>query len=199
MRHSVIHWGSSFLPLISLTISELRPFQGAQHVAGKVRNLLKNSQVLEYHKDCDKVQDPYSVRCIPQVHGASWDAFYHLERLVNIELNSITDNPIVLKDGDIVSGGNFHGQPLAIPIDYNIIAASELGNISDRRVYLLLKGNEKVPKLLVKNTGLNSGFMILQYTTAALASENKNLCYPASADSITTSLGQEDHLSLIHI
>ena len=144
-------------------------FQGAQHVAGKVRNLLKNSQVLEYHKDCDKVQDPYSVRCIPQVHGASWDAFYHLERLVNIELNSITDNPIVLKDGDIVSGGNFHGQPLAIPIDYNIIAASELGNISDRRVYLLLKGNEKVPKLLVKNTGLNSGFMILQYTTAALA------------------------------
>ena len=162
----------------------------------KVRNLLKNSQVLEYHKDCDKVQDPYSVRCIPQVHGASWDAFYHLERLVNIELNSITDNPIVLKDGDIVSGGNFHGQPLAIPIDYNIIAASELGNISDRRVYLLLKGNEKAPKLLIKNTGLNSGFMILQYTTAALASENKNLCYPASADSITTSLGQEDHVSM---
>jgi len=186
---------SSVVPF-SKEISELRPFQGAQHVAGKVRNLLKNSQVLEYHKDCDKVQDPYSVRCIPQVHGASWDAFYHLERLVNIELNSITDNPIVLKDGHIVSGGNFHGQPLAIPIDYNIIAASELGNISDRRVYLLLKGNEKVPKLLVKNTGLNSGFMILQYTTAALASENKNLCYPASADSITTSLGQEDHVSM---
>ncbi|MAR15853.1 MAG: histidine ammonia-lyase [Flammeovirgaceae bacterium] len=186
---------SSVVPF-NKEISKLRPFQGAQHVSNRVRSLLKNSKILEYHKDCDKVQDPYSIRCIPQVHGASWDAFYHLERMVNIELNSITDNPIVLKDGNIVSGGNFHGQPLAIPIDYNVIAASELGNISDRRIYLLLKGNEKVPKLLVKNTGVNSGFMILQYTTAALASENKNLCYPASADSITTSLGQEDHVSM---
>ena len=147
---------SSVVPF-SKEISELRPFQGAQHVASKVRDLLSNSEIMFSDKDYDKVQDPYSVRCIPQVHGASWDAFYHLERLVNIELNSITDNPIVLKDGDIVSGGNFHGQPLAIPIDYNIIAASELGNISDRRVYLLLKGNEKVPKLLVKNTGLILG------------------------------------------
>ena len=185
---------SSVVPF-SKEISELRPFQGAQHVASKVR-VSMNSEILVSDKDYDKVQDPYSVRCIPQVHGASWDAFYHLERMLNIELNSITDNPIVLKDGDILSGGNFHGQPLAIPIDYNIIAASELGNISDRRIYLLLKGNERVPKLLVKNTGVNSGFMILQYTTAALASENKNLCYPASADSITTSLGQEDHVSM---
>jgi len=186
---------SSLVPF-SKEISELRPFQGAQYVTSKVRGLLSNSEILDSNKDYDKVQDPYSIRCIPQVHGASWDAFYHLERMVNIELNSITDNPIVLKDGNILNGGNFHGQPLAIPIDYNIIAASELGNISDRRIYLLLKGNEKVPKLLVKNTGVNSGFMILQYTTAALASENKNLCYPASADSITTSLGQEDHVSM---
>ena len=186
---------SSIVPF-SKEISELRPFHGCQNVASRVRDLLSNSEILDSHKDCDKVQDPYSIRCIPQVHGTSWDAFYHLENLLNIELNSITDNPIVLKDGNIVSGGNFHGQPLAIPIDYNVIAASELGNISDRRVYLLLKGNEKVPKLLVKNTGVNSGFMILQYTTAALTSENKNLCYPASADSITTSLGQEDHVSM---
>ncbi len=186
---------SSVVPF-SKDLSKLRPYLGSALVSRKVRNYLKNSKVLEYHKDCNKVQDPYSIRCIPQVHGASWDSFFHLEKMVNIEINSITDNPIVLKNGKIVSGGNFHGQPLAIPIDYNVIAASEIGNISDRRIYLLLKGNEKVPKLLLKNTGTNSGFMILQYTSAALVSENKNLCYPASADSITTSLGQEDHVSM---
>ncbi|MBT3442381.1 MAG: aromatic amino acid lyase, partial [Flavobacteriaceae bacterium] len=148
------------------------------------------------HKNCDKVQDPYSVRCIPQVHGASWDAYLHLKNALEIELNSVTDNPIVIDENEIISGGNFHGQPIAIPIDYNVVAASEIGNISDRRIYLLLKGNETVPKLLIKNSGVNSGLMILQYTSAALASENKNLCFPASADSITTSLGQEDHVSM---
>ena len=186
---------SSVIPF-SKEITDLRPFKVSIEVSKRIRSLLNNSEVVKFHEDCQKVQDPYSVRCIPQVHGASWDAFYYLESMVNTELNSVTDNPIVLEDGKVVSGGNFHGQPLAIPIDYNVIAASELGNISDRRIYLLLKGNDKVPKLLLKNTGLNSGFMILQYTSAALVSENKNLCFPSSADSITTSLGQEDHVSM---
>ena len=186
---------SSVVPF-SKEISDLRPFKGSKEVSKRIYDLLNNSQIVKSHKECDKVQDPYSIRCIPQVHGASWDAFYHLEKTVNTELNSVTDNPIVLENGKVVSGGNFHGQPLAIPIDYNVIAASELGNISDRRIYLLLKGNDKVPRLLLQNTGLNSGFMILQYTSAALVSENKNLCFPASADSITTSLGQEDHVSM---
>lgn len=177
------------------SISELRNFSGSSHVSKKVRELIKNSEILNSNLDSGKVQDPYSIRCIPQVHGASWDAFYHLEHTLNIELNSVTDNPIVV-DNKVISGGNFHGQPVAIPIDYNIIAASEIGNISDRRIYLLLKGNSSVPKLLINNSGINSGFMILQYTSAALASENKNLCFPASADSITTSLGQEDHVSM---
>mgnify|MGYP001396761326 FL=1 len=178
-----------------LSISDLRNYSGSSHVSKKVRELTKNSEILNSHQDCGKVQDPYSIRCIPQVHGASWDAFYHLEETLNIELNSVTDNPLVI-DNKVISGGNFHGQPVAIPIDYNIIAASELGNISDRRTYLLLKGNSSVPKLLIKKSGVNSGFMILQYTSAALTSENKNLCFPASADSITTSLGQEDHVSM---
>ena len=177
-------------------INNLRPYKGSLNVSNKMRELLDNSQILESHKDCDKVQDPYSIRCIPQVHGASLDAYLYLENILNIELNSVTDNPIVVDKNNIVSGGNFHGQPIAIPIDYNVIAASELGNISDRRIYLLLKGNAVVPELLVNDTGINSGFMILQYTTAALVSENKNLCFPSSADSITTSLGQEDHVSM---
>ncbi|MBC8300105.1 MAG: aromatic amino acid lyase, partial [Pelagibacterales bacterium] len=160
------------------------------------RDLLKGSEILESHKNCDRVQDPYSIRCIPQVHGASWNAYFHLNEILEIELNSVTDNPIVIDENEIISGGNFHGQPIAIPIDYAVIAASEIGNISDRRIYLMLKGNEIVPKFLIKNSGVNSGFMILQYTTAALSSENKNLCFPASADSITTSLGQEDHVSM---
>ena len=177
-------------------INNLRPYKGSLNVSNKMRELLDNSQILESHKDCDKVQDPYSIRCIPQVHGASLDAYLYLENILNIELNSVTDNPIVVDKNNIISGGNFHGQPIAIPIDYNVIAASELGNISDRRIYLLLKGNDVVPELLVNNIGINSGFMILQYTTAALVSENKNLCFPSSADSITTSLGQEDHVSM---
>ena len=177
-------------------INNLRPYRGSVNVSNKMRELLDNSEILESHKDCDKVQDPYSIRCISQVHGASLDAYLYLENILNIELNSVTDNPIVVDKNNIVSGGNFHGQPIAIPIDYNVIAASELGNISDRRIYLLLKGNDVVPELLVNNTGINSGFMILQYTTAALVSENKNLCFPSSADSITTSLGQEDHVSM---
>lgn len=178
-------------------LHELRPYPGCQHVAARVYGLLHGSEVLASHTDCDRVQDPYSLRCMPQVHGASRTAWHHLKELVEIELNAVTDNPIILSEELSISGGNFHGQPLALPLDYACLAASEVGNVSDRRSYLSLTGIDgAVPKLLMKETGTNSGFMILQYTAAALASENKGLCFPASADSISTSLGQEDHVSM---
>lgn len=178
-------------------LHQLRPFKGNQHVAGRIRTLLQGSEILEDHIDCERVQDPYSLRCIPQVHGASRNAWLHLKELLEIELNSVTDNPVIIDDELTISGGNFHGQPLAMALDYAALAASEIGNISDRRIYLALEGNSPgVPKLLMKDTGINSGYMILQYTSAALASENKSLCFPASADSIPTSLGQEDHVSM---
>ena len=184
---------SPFMP----DLHRLRPFKGNQHVADRLWTLIKDSEINCSHVSCGKVQDPYSLRCIPQVHGASRDSWLHLKERVEVELNSVTDNPIILPDGTTVSGGNFHGQPLAISIDYATVAISEIGNISDRRIYLSIMGNEEgVPTLLLKETGVNSGFMILQYTSAALASENKSLCFPASADSIPTSLGQEDHVSM---
>jgi histidine ammonia-lyase len=174
----------------------LRPFRGNQLVAQRMRMLLSGSNIMESHVDCGRVQDPYSLRCIPQVHGASRNAWHHLKQLTEIELNSVTDNPIIFNEEDTISGGNFHGQSLALALDYNCVAASELGNISDRRCYLLLEGKWGLPVLLMKDVGLNSGFMIPQYTTAALVTENKTLCFPASADSIPTSLGQEDHVSM---
>ncbi|SIS81206.1 histidine ammonia-lyase [Zobellia uliginosa] len=175
----------------------LRPYKGNIHVAKRIKRLLKGSEILEDHIDCERVQDPYSLRCIPQVHGASRNAWLHLKELTEIELNSVTDNPLIINEKLTISGGNFHGQPLAMALDYVCLAASEIGNISDRRIYLALKGNSPgVPKLLMEDTGINSGYMILQYTTAALASENKGLCFPSSADSIPTSLGQEDHVSM---
>ena len=174
----------------------LRPFKGNQLVAQRLRSLLSGSEIMQSHVDCGRVQDPYSLRCMPQVHGASRNAWLHLKELTNIELNSVTDNPLIFSADDTISGGNFHGQPLAIPLDYATIAASEAGNISDRRCYLLLEGKWGLPLLLMNDVGLNSGFMIPQYTTAALVTENKTLCFPASADSIPTSLGQEDHVSM---
>ena len=182
-----------FLP----QLHELRPFKGCQHVAATIHNLLSDSEIVPSHANCTRVQDPYSLRCIPQVHGAARNAWLHLKELVEIEINSVTDNPVIINENLTISGGNFHGEPLAIPLDYACIAASEIGNIADRRIYLSLEGAVPgVPKLLVKETGLNSGFMILQYASAALVSENKSLCFPASADSIPTSLGQEDHVSM---
>ncbi len=169
----------------------LRPFKGNQLVAQRLRKLLEGSEIMQSHIDCGRVQDPYSLRCMPQVHGASRNAWLHLKELTTIELNSVTDNPLIFSADDTISGGNFHGQPLAIPLDYATIAASEAGNISDRRCYLLLEGKWGLPLLLMKDVGLNSGFMIPQYTTAALVTENKTLCFPASADSIPTSLGQK--------
>jgi histidine ammonia-lyase len=177
-------------------LHRLRPFSGNLLVAQRLRQLLYNSSIMQSHVDCGRVQDPYSLRCMPQVHGASRNAWLHLRRLAEIELNSVTDNPIVFPEGDTISGGNFHGQPLALPLDYACFAAAEIGNISDRRCYLLLEGKWGLPLLLMSNVGLNSGFMIPQYTTAALVTENKTLCFPASADSIPTSLGQEDHVSM---
>lgn len=177
-------------------LHDIRPYKGNKLVAQRLRLLLNDSAIMQSHTDCGRVQDPYSLRCMPQVHGASRTAWLHLKELTEIELNAVTDNPIILNSEDSISGGNFHGQPLALPLDYACIAASELGNISDRRCYLLLEGKWGLPMLLMKDVGLNSGFMIPQYTTAALVTENKTLCFPSSADSIPTSLGQEDHVSM---
>ncbi|HEX6170015.1 MAG TPA: histidine ammonia-lyase [Chitinophagaceae bacterium] len=177
-------------------LHDLRPFNGNKLVAQRLRLLLRDSAIMQSHVDCGRVQDPYSLRCMPQVHGASRNAWLHLKELTEIELNAVTDNPIILGADDTISGGNFHGQPLALPLDYACFAASELGNISDRRCYLLLEGKWGLPMLLMRDVGLNSGFMIPQYTTAALVTENKTLCFPSSADSIPTSLGQEDHVSM---
>ncbi len=174
----------------------IRPFKGCLKVAERMRMLLENSMNIVSHENCPRIQDPYSMRCIPQVHGASRNAYIHLMELAEIEMNSVTDNPIVLSETEAISGGNFHGQPLAMALDYNSIAVSELGNISDRRCYLLIEGKFGLPRFLIEEGGLNSGFMIPQYTTAALVSENKSLCFPPSADSIPTSLGQEDHVSM---
>lgn len=177
-------------------LHELRSFAGNKLVAQRLRSLLKDSDIMQSHVDCGRVQDPYSLRCMPQVHGASRNAWLHLKELTETELNSVTDNPIIFSADDTISGGNFHGQSLALPLDYCCFAAAEIGNISDRRCYLLLEGKWGLPMLLMKDVGLNSGFMIPQYTTAALVTENKTLCFPASADSIPTSLGQEDHVSM---
>lgn len=178
-------------------LHKIRPFSGSLLVARRLRELLKDSEMVQSHANCGRVQDPYSIRCIPQVHGSSRNAWLHVKELVDVEMNSVTDNPIILSEKETISGGNFHGQPLALPCDYLTLAAHEIGNISDRRIYLLLEGgHEGLPKLLMDEIGLNSGFMIPQYTSAALVSENKALCFPASADSIPTSLGQEDHVSM---
>jgi histidine ammonia-lyase len=177
-------------------IHRIRPHPGQGQVAANVVQLLERSEIMDSHRDCGKVQDPYCLRCVPQVHGASRDALAFAAGVVETELNSVTDNPLVFDNGDIISGGNFHGQPLALALDFAAIALAELASISERRTYLLLEGHDGLPKLLMKDTGVNSGFMIPQYTAAALVSENKVLCHPASVDSIPTSLGQEDHVSM---
>ena len=178
-------------------LHKTRPFKGNIHVAKRINQFLKGSQIGQSHLFCGKVQDPYSLRCMPQVHGSSRNAWLHLKECVETELNAVTDNPVIISEDLIISGGSFHGQPLALPLDYACLAAAEIGSISDRRTYLSLEGKyEGTPRLLMHDTGINSGFMILQYTSAALVSENKGLCFPSSADSIPTSLGQEDHVSM---
>ncbi len=173
----------------------LRPHRGAVESAANVCRLMRDSEILPSHADCGKVQDPYSLRCVPQVHGACRDALRHFSATVQIELNAVTDNPILI-DGESISGGNFHGEPLALATDYVSMALTEWASISERRVYLLLTGPDGLPPLLMKDTGLNSGFMLPQYTAAALVNECKVLSHPACTDSIPTSLGQEDHVSM---
>jgi histidine ammonia-lyase len=177
------------------SIHDIRPHKGQISTAKAFREMLKGSQLITRSKT--HVQDPYSFRCIPQVHGASKDAITHAKSVILTEINSVTDNPTIFPDEDlIVSGGNFHGQPLALIFDYLAIALSELGSISERRVYRLIAGQRDLPEFLVVNPGLNSGFMIPQYTAASIVSQNKQLCTPSSVDSIPSSNEQEDHVSM---
>ncbi len=176
-------------------IQSIRPHPGQTQVAKNVRELLKGSAIIEKKKE--QVQDPYSFRCIPQVHGASRDAFEYAVNVVEIEINSVTDNPTLFPEDDqVISGGNFHGQPLAISLDFLAIAIAEIGSISERRIFQLIAGLRNLPAFLVTNSGLNSGFMIPQYTAASIVSQSKQLCSPASDDSIVSSNGQEDHVSM---
>ena len=186
---------TSFLP----QIHALRPLRGQAASAANVLRLIEGSAINEAHKWCDKVQDAYSLRCAPQVHGAARDLLDYVEGTVAVEVNAATDNPLVLvADELLVSNGNFHGQPLAFGLDALAMASSELANISERRVERLVNPNlsDGLPAFLTSDGGLNSGFMIPQYVAAALVSENKSLCHPASVDSIPTSAGQEDHVSM---
>ena len=176
-------------------LHSIRDHQGQVSVAANMRKLLEGSEIAAQQKA--KSQDPYSFRCIPQVHGATKDTFDFVLKTFLKEINSVTDNPNIFPDEDLIlSGGNFHGQPLALGLDYLAIAMSELANISERRIYQLLSGQRNLPLFLVKNPGLNSGLMIPQYTAAGIVSENKQLCTPASVDSISSSNNQEDHVSM---
>lgn len=173
----------------------IRPHPGQLKTAETFRRLLHGSAGMAKPKQA--VQDPYSFRCIPQVHGATKDTLAHVIQVIETEINAVTDNPTVFPEEDeILSGGNFHGQPLALALDFLCIAMAELGSISERRIYLLISGQRGLPPFLVKNAGLNSGFMIPQYTAASIVSQNKQLCTPASIDSIVSSNGQEDHVSM---
>ncbi|MDQ2985059.1 MAG: histidine ammonia-lyase [Actinomycetota bacterium] len=186
---------TSFLP----QIHAVRPLRGQIDSAANLLRLLEGSAVVESHRWCDKVQDAYSLRCAPQVHGASRDLLDYVDYTVSTELNSATDNPLVLVEDELlVSNGNFHGQPLAFALDALAMAVSELANVSERRVERLVNPSlsDGLPPFLTADGGLNSGFMIPQYVAASLVSENKVLCHPASVDSIPTSAGQEDHVSM---
>ena len=176
-------------------VHKIRPHEGQAEVARSIRKLLEGSKLQQQNKM--HVQDPYSFRCIPQVHGASLEAIRYCTDVVLTEVNGVTDNPNVFPDDDtIISAGNFHGQPLALSLDFLAIALAELGSISERRTYQLISGARELPNYLVANPGINSGLMIPQYTAASLVSQNKQLCTPASVDSIVSSNGQEDHVSM---
>lgn len=176
-------------------LQQVRPHRGQVETAEIYRKILQGSEIIERHKE--HVQDPYSFRCIPQVHGAVKDAMHHVTEVLHIEINSVTDNPTVFPDDDLVlSGGNFHGEPIALVFDYMGVAMHELGNISERRVAQLILGKRGLPEFLVAKPGLNSGFMIPQYAAASVVSQNKMYAWPASCDSIVSSNGQEDLVSM---
>jgi len=176
-------------------VHEVRAHRGQIETAAHIRELLEGSEIIKQKKV--HVQDPYSFRCMPQVHGASKDTIRYVKGVIEIEINSATDNPTVFPEEDlIISAGNFHGQPIALPMDMLTLALSELSNISERRIYRLISGQRGLPNFLVAKPGLNSGFMIPQYTAASIVSQSKGLCMPASADSIPSSQGQEDHVSM---
>ena len=179
-------------------LNDLRPHPGQERVAANLRALLAGSQIVQSHAECGRVQDPYSFRCIPVVHGAVGDSLTHVRRVTEIEANSVTDNPLVFpEDGEFLSGGNFHGEPIALATDFLKLAVSELASIAERRLYLLLNAEDRgLPLFLARRLGLESGLMIVQYTAAALVNDNKGLCWPSSVDSIPTSAGQEDHVSM---
>ena len=176
-------------------VHAIRPHNGQIETARNIREILAGSEIVKQPKK--HVQDPYSFRCIPQVHGASKDTIAYVESVLETEINSATDNPTVFPDTDeVISAGNFHGQPIALAMDFLAIAVAELGNISERRIYKIISGSRGLPNFLVANPGLNSGFMIPQYTAASIVSQSKGLCWPASCDSIPSSQGQEDHVSM---
>lgn len=179
-------------------ISELKPHQGQIEVSSNLNKILEGSKIKNTHRNCNKVQDPYSLRCVPQVHGACRQTYRHAKEVIDVELNSVTDNPLIFVDTkEVVSGGNFHGEAMALVMDYLAMGIAELCNISERRVEKMMNSNfSELPAFLVKNSGLNSGLMIAHVTAAALTSENKYLCHPASVDSIPTSTDKEDHVSM---
>ena len=202
----LIDWGDSIAAMsleaydgriepFTLAVHTVRPHKGQIDTANRMRELLEGSQLIKQPKV--NVQDPYSFRCIPQVHGTVKDTYDYVKSVIDTEINSATDNPTVCPDEDlIISAGNFHGEPIALPMDFLCIAMNELGSISERRTYKLVSGTRDLPSFLVAKPGVNSGFMISQYTAAAIASQSKTLCMPASADTIPTSQGQEDHVSM---
>jgi histidine ammonia-lyase len=193
--------GASVRPF-EARVHQLRPYPGAIQSAENLARLTRGSKIVASHANCGKIQDAYSLRCVPQVHGASRDAWTYVAGLIALELNSVTDNPLIFagedgQDAESVSAGNFHGQALAMAFDYLAIALAELASIAERRTFRLLAHyHSGLPPFLAEQSGLNSGYMLAQYTSAALVSENKGLCHPASVDTIPTSAGQEDHVSM---
>ncbi|HSL61672.1 MAG TPA: histidine ammonia-lyase [Desulfotignum sp.] len=179
-------------------IHQARPHQGQIKAAQNMLKITENSEIISSHKDCSRVQDAYTLRCSPQVHGASWDAFAYVDKVIRVEMNASTENPLIFPESEeFLSGGNFHGQPLALACDFLGIAIAELANISERRIERLVNPYlSGLPAFLVADGGLNSGYMIAQYAAAALVSENKVLAHPASVDSIPTSANKEDHVSM---
>jgi len=178
-------------------IHHIRPHPGQIDTAANMRRITDGSEIISSHKDCDRIQDAYSLRCVPQVHGASRDTLQHVKRVLETEMNSATENPLVFENGQVLSGGNFHGQPVALVLDFLTIGLAELANISERRIERMVNPNlSGLPSFLIEGGGLNSGFMIAQYTAAALVSENKAWAHPASVDSIPTSANKEDHVSM---